>query len=249
MHEAPSGVITFVEGDENDELVLPPFDVKDACPGCRSVKYEPLEDLCENCRLNTEQLSGFRVAVEPITLYKKPSRLRDWLTFYKSEDERLEDREAVAAVAHILGRFIGANTEWLDDLAPDYLVVVPSTRRPPPHPLQIVVESLDIGLDVNPVVQRTPVPLGFREASAEAYEASGAVRGDRILLLDDVYTSGARAQSAAAALEIAGAQVVSLAVLGRRINPSYRPRAAELFEQQQSRRFEWSVPRRHSFEH
>jgi hypothetical protein len=227
VHEAPSEPITFTEGDEDEELVLPPFGVLDACPGCRSVKYEPLADLCENCRLNTDQLSGFRVAVEPITLYTKPSRLRDWLTFYKSEDERLEDREAVAAVAHILGRFIGANTEWLDDLAPDYLVVVPSTRRPPPHPLQIVVKTLDIGLEVNPVVQRTPVSLGSRAASAEAYEASGA----------------------AAALEIAGAQVVSLAVLGRRINPSYRPRAAELFEQQQSRHFEWSVPRRHSFEH
>ena len=249
MHEAPSELITFREGDENEELVLPPFGVKDACPGCRSVKYEPLEDLCENCRLNTYQLSGFRVAVEPITLYTKPSRLRDWLTFYKSEDERLEDREAVAAVAHILGRFIGANTDWLEGLALDYLVVVPSTRRPPPHPLQIVAETLELGLEVNPVVRRTPVPLGFRAASAEAYETSGAVRGDRILLLDDVYTSGARAQSAAAALDNAGAQVVSLAVLGRRINPSFRPRAAELFAEQQGRDFEWSISRRHSFEH
>ena len=56
-----------------------------------------------------------------------------------------------------------------------------------------------------------PDRSGFAVAAAFA----SAARGSRILLLDDTYVSGARAQSAAAALRRAGASSVVVAVLGR----------------------------------
>lgn len=249
MHDAPSQAIAFIPGDEEQHLVVPPFAVLDACRGCRSVNYDVTEPFCENCRSNLAELGGFRVPVEPISLYAKPSRLRDWLTFYKSEDERLADPQAISAVGHIFGRFFDENIDWVQALAPDYVVVVPSTRRLPPHPLQEIVDRRAGGLSARAVVRRTDSDFAMRKASTDAYVASEPVRGDRVLLLDDVYTTGGRAQSAAHALQLAGAEVTSLVVLGRRINPDYLPRAAELYEGQKAKFFEWSVNRRHSLEH
>jgi hypothetical protein len=45
-----------------------------------------------------------------------------------------------------------------------------------------------------------------------------AIAGARVLLLDDTYVSGARSQSAAAALQLAGARPV-IAPLGRVLRP------------------------------
>ncbi len=45
------------------------------------------------------------------------------------------------------------------------------------------------------------------------------LEGARVLLLDDTYVSGARAQSAAAALRLAGAASVVVVALGRVLRP------------------------------
>ena len=58
-------------------------------------------------------------------------------------------------------------------------------------------------------------------ARAFAVPASwrAAVRGARVLLLDDTYVSGSRAQSAAAALRLSGARAVLIVPLGRVLRP------------------------------
>jgi hypothetical protein len=50
----------------------------------------------------------------------------------------------------------------------------------------------------------------------------------RILLIDDTFTSGARLQSAASALALAGATVVAAFTLGRFIRPDYNVESQEL---------------------
>jgi hypothetical protein len=47
----------------------------------------------------------------------------------------------------------------------------------------------------------------------------GEIARRRVLLLDDTYVSGARAQSAAAALRLAGATAVLIVTLGRTLRP------------------------------
>jgi hypothetical protein len=60
-----------------------------------------------------------------------------------------------------------------------------------------------------------------RVVDAEKFVAGGAVTGRHILVLDDVWTTGSNAQSAALALRRAGAAAVSIVVIARWLNPRH----------------------------
>jgi len=63
----------------------------------------------------------------------------------------------------------------------------------------------------------------------------------RVILVDDVYTTGSRLNSAAAALTVAGHQISAGLVLARRINPAYNERAAALWQNASSAPFRWAT--------
>jgi hypothetical protein len=109
--------------------------------------------------------------------------------------------------------------------APDRLAVVPSgCGRPGPHPLLALVSPY-LRLPLWPLAIR-PGSQG-RDLDVRRFQASRAEDGRSVLLLDDTWVSGASAQSAAAALKLAGARHVAIVVLGRHINPA-DPRSARL---------------------
>jgi len=60
-----------------------------------------------------------------------------------------------------------------------------------------------------------------RRVEPDRYEATADLGGEPVLLVDDTWTTGSRAQSAAIALQAAGAGPVALVVLGRHINRSF----------------------------
>ncbi len=122
----------------------------------------------------------------------------------------------------------------------DALVVVPSTDRLPPHPLAAVLGSLRLDVPLMPALLRTTADLGFRQPNPQGFAATEAVRpGLRLLVVDDVYTTGARANSAAVALRVAGAHVAGVLVLARRVNPDRYPEAAAFWDRQVSEPFDW----------
>jgi hypothetical protein len=108
---------------------------------------------------------------------------------------------------------------------PGRLAVVPSgCGRPGPHPL---------GRLASPYLRLPLVPLVIRPGSqgrdldlSRFRVGRGAARAS-VLLIDDTWVSGASAQSAAAALRLAGARHVAIVVLGRHVNPA-DPGAAAL---------------------
>jgi orotate phosphoribosyltransferase len=61
-----------------------------------------------------------------------------------------------------------------------------------------------------------------------------------VLLLDDTWVSGASAQSAAAALKLAGARHVAVVVLGRHVNPA-DPASAALLDSLHPARYDPSI--------
>jgi hypothetical protein len=101
--------------------------------------------------------------------------------------------------------------------SPTGLAVVPAgAGRPGPHPL--------LGL-VSPYLRLPVYPLAIRpgrqgrDLDLDRFVAGPVPPGASVLLLDDTWVSGASAQSAAAALKLAGARRVAVVVLGRHVNP------------------------------
>jgi hypothetical protein len=101
---------------------------------------------------------------------------------------------------------------------PDRLAVVPTGGgRPGPHPLLWLVA---------PYLRLPPSPLAIRPGSQgrdfdlNRFRARPVPARAGVLLLDDSWVSGASAQSACAALKLAGARHVAIVVLGRHVNPA-----------------------------
>jgi hypothetical protein len=135
------------------------------------------------------------------------------------------------------------------------VTVVPSLRlRDQPHPLASVLEAVhSLAGWVQEVLSAPPCPpptsllserpavLGRNVAAPRAYRCPrGTVTGSRILLLDDLYTTGAHLHSASAALDEAGARSVDLLVLGRFARPEH-PATRHLLEWSRGAGNPWEV--------
>ncbi len=172
--------------------------------------------MCTSCRDVALALGRPPVPVTPIALVTASSPLYRALRQYKSGEPGVASRQA-ARLAALVDRFFARH---LDCLAPDGLdlaVVVPSPRdgRPPPHPLTTLVTGTKVLPQLADALSPGTAPVAHRRPARDGYRATNGVSGKRVLLVDDVYTSGAHLQSAAAALEEAGACSVHAVVLGR----------------------------------
>jgi len=99
---------------------------------------------------------------------------------------------------------------------PTHVAVVPTARgRPGPHPLRVLIA---------PYLQSPWAELTARTRDERTRDldpdrfAAAPVPGARVLLVDDTWTTGASAQSAAMALRRAGARSVATIVLGRHVS-------------------------------
>lgn len=229
-------------------LVPVPKEAAGTCPSCHTwlpitVEGTPPPAECENCVEVRAALDRTPLVVAVASLYCKPSPLRDTLTRYKGRDDEDDpfDAPQVELVRAMCGRLL---LDHGDALAarfgePDTLVVVPSTDRPPPHPLHAVLDSLELDVPTMPLLERGPGDMGFRRPHPQGFQAQPTDRAQRIWLVDDVYTTGSRLNSAAVALDDAGHNVVGAVVLARRINPGYSDVAADFWDKARGQTFVW----------
>ena len=166
-------------------------------------------------------------AVVPISYAVKGTALAADLWRYKSW--RTPSASARAALLALLLTFLHDHGPCVWRHAgmagPARLAVVPTGGgRPGPHPL------LEL---TSPYLRLPPTRLAMwpgrqgRDLDIQRFNAERAVAQADVLLLDDTWVSGASAQSAAAALKLAGARRVAIVVLGRHLDPA-DPRTARL---------------------
>jgi hypothetical protein len=190
--------------------------------------------------------------LRPIRLCPLPSALYFVLLRYKESPVADERQRCAAALRALWRQFLGQAARDLQEAAGgaiDLVVPVPSTVRAGAPPLARI-EGL--GRDVTSAMpgsmwapcalQRsrhcgtTSVPSHMRPDARgfSVRDDSPSFGGRAVLLMDDLYVSGSRAQSAAAALRLAGARAVVVVAVGRVLRPDRVP-AHRAFLQRQAR--------------
>jgi hypothetical protein len=172
--------------------------------------------------------------VSPIRLCPLPSPLYTVLMGYKESPVPEARARFTPLVRSLFDAFFAAHAAYLTAGAPvDLVLAVPSTARPSGAPLA-QVPGLDTDVQVrlgacwcDDVLRRGPGRIGHMHPARDGFvvpaDRRAAVQGRRLLVLDDTYVSGARAQSAAGALRLAGAASVQIVAAGRVLRPDLVP--------------------------
>jgi hypothetical protein len=187
--------------------------------------------------------------VVPARLCPLPSPLYTVLLGYKESPVAEARLRFCTIVRALLGAFLlgdGGRLQGAVGGPIDVVALVPSTHRPGPAPLALVDGLAEDVAGALPAARWAPAllrradqpggraPVAHMRPDAGAFAVPpperAALRGARVLLLDDTYVSGARAQSAAAALQRVGARTV-IGPLGRVLRPSRVARHTDFLRQ------------------
>jgi hypothetical protein len=194
---------------------------------------------CYHCSLHWRGAPGLLAdAVVPVS-YSIPGT--DYARMLRSYKSLASDRaQACPALRSLLlvflhdhGRCLWASAGMA---APSHAAVVPSGgARPGVHPLRTLIEP-DLALPWADLTASPGELVQAREFRPGRYRAA-PLAGATVLLLDDTWASGSSAQSAAAALKLAGARSVVTLILGRHISRAH-PQAASFFPALAERNFQ-----------
>jgi len=188
--------------------------------------------VCFACRLVARRLGVVLAPVLPMQMCPLPGPLYTVLMGYKEAPVAEARARFGPIVRSLTAAFLRAHEDCIAALAggrPDFVLPVPSTVRPGGSPIARIpglaadVESALPGVRWTGLLCRTSEPVGHMRPSARAFAVPPTLRcrvaDRRLILLDDTYVSGARSQSAAAALRRAGACSVVVVCLGRVLRP------------------------------
>lgn len=174
--------------------------------------------------------------VVPASLYQVGFQLHHFLKYYK--DARHTSRDEYAAkIISLLAYFVAthgpcieaaAGTQW------DLVTTVPSSKdRPGFHPLAAALDRVaGLRRQHEELLTKGTAAIDHLNANDKGYKATRRLDGESVLLVDDTFTSGARSQSAASALALAGADVVAIVPIGRVIDPHFNDTVKDYWQRQ-----------------
>ncbi len=185
-------------------------------------------------------------ALAPISYSIAREQLHHTLASYKRLQGEIARRFTVELAA-VLWRFLSHHEACVAAAVGaqrfDLVATVPSSdlARDDHHPLRTIVGEL-----VGPtrarhqrLLRRTDTAVPARGFHRDKYESLRPLAGEPVLLIDDTWTTGANAQSAAAALKSAGSGPVAAVVIGRHLNREWHHNDRRL--RAITRPFDWST--------
>jgi hypothetical protein len=196
-----------------------------SCRTCRG-PAEARFARCYQCDLALSQAGGLLAdAVAPIGFAVRGGPLAGDLRRYKSDRADVSERgRSQVRLRESLATFLRDEGDALWRAAgmsagPSAAAVVPSGQgRSGAHPLVGIVRAcVDLPLIRLSIAAEV---AHIRGVDAGWLRVTGAVADADVLVVDDTWVSGGSAQSAAAALKLAGARRVAIVVLGRHVNPA-----------------------------
>lgn len=167
-------------------------------------------------------------AVVPISYSVAREQLHHALAVYKRLEGPLA-AQVIRELAAVLWRHLELHERCLATAAQAegfaLVTAVPagSTLREAYHPLRVIVADLvaPTRTRYEHLLARSEVKVAPREFDRRRFLAQRALVGETVLLIDDTWTTGASAQSAAAALKEAGAGTVAAVTIGRHVNRDF----------------------------
>lgn len=182
--------------------------------------------------------------IVPITVYEGLSQVHRILKNYKASSHPSQPTLRLQALA-MLVHFFNLHSSCIASAAGgpwDAITTVPSTTgRSGQHPLALLVQrSRTIGHQYVEALVKGPADISNNNANDEGFIAS-RVSDRRVLIVDDTFTSGARAQSAASAITLAGGMTLAILPIGRYFNPSYTSDNQKYWARQTAIPFAWNV--------
>ena len=206
---------------------------------------------CFQCEQTVIALAAPAAATDFVALAVKHEQLAHELSSYKNapvSDVRSRTRIGLAAV---LWRWLSAHERCLATAAAvdgfPIVTTVPSTRGREDHPLNTMVRTVGWTSErFRPLLRATPSAGGGRDIGDDRFVPLRPIRkGVPILLIDDTWTTGAHAQSAASTLRSSGSGPVAVVVIGRHFNrdqadPGHRARAVDYCRRARARQWNWA---------
>lgn len=196
---------------------------------------------CYRCGHDEQYLAG----VLPISYSTHLGQLHTALFGYKRSSGAVARRfqlELSAVLWRFLRRHESCLAAYMNIDSIDVVTTVPSSsaERDETHPLRHMISSVvePTSSRYERLLHRSESNVSDRAVDPTKYAALRELNGETVLLIDDTWTTGANAQSAAGALETAGASSIGAVVIGRHIHDDYGDNAARL--QGLPRPFDWS---------
>lgn len=200
-------------------------DTEQVCRVCRTF-IGPDFPTCYPCHDQPDHLD----VVVPITYSEHAGQMHLALWSYKNGRFEEERRYAMVRLTAILWRFLDTHEDCVARAAGardfDLVVTVPSSTperdKARKGLRQMVKWCTPIAERYERVLRATgDVPEG-RNYAQNRYRAERRIEGARVLLIDDTWTAGGHAQSAAYTLREAGASNVALVVIGRHFHREWK---------------------------
>lgn len=209
------------------------------CDSCFDL-IEPDDTRCYRCARN----GGWLDAAVPISYSVAHEQLHLALAAYKRQPRAVAGRFQIELAA-VLWRYLAQHEDCLARAADvpgfELVTAVPSgAERDQEHPLHHMLGTL-IGPTrdrYSRLLERSQTALQPREFSTSKFIPTRELSGQTVLLIDDMWTTGSSAWSAAATLKQAGAAAVAMVVIGRYLHRDWGQNDRRLGRLSQP--FEWS---------
>jgi predicted amidophosphoribosyltransferase len=212
-------------------------------PGvCEVCKTSVLPDFafCYRCNEHRRLLSYTADVVAPIALSVKGEQWAHVLSSYKNSGHASVRESLAIQIGAVLWRWLDAHEKCLRNAAGastfPLVVPIPSTGVRADHPLPGIlrhVVKLTSDRTAEILMPNPRYQAGSREAADDRFLVSEKLRARAVLLVDDQWTSGGHAQSAASAVKAAGSGPVAILALGRHFDRALKradySEAAELY--------------------
>jgi phosphoribosylpyrophosphate synthetase len=189
-------------------------------------------EACQRCAAH-QRISGVADVVAPLVYAIAGTKSAALLRDYKNHLSRAVRDRCCQDIGSLVQSALSLHEGCLATAVGTPITVritVPSlTCRPGVHPFAATATELGV-IAGDDLLAPAPTTTCHRVVSEDKFVVTqaDAVACRHVLVLDDIWTTGSNAQSAALALRRAGAAAVSVMVIGRWLNPSYPPTKAFL---------------------